>query len=54
MEQLALKSEIEGTRLGVDIERSVTEQQLRKDLEGARIKAQMQSQKPQTPPEQGE
>ena len=59
MEQLALKSEIEGTKLGVDIERSSTDQQFRQELEGTRLGAQMikdmiQAQKPQTPPKQGE
>ena len=55
MEQLALKSEIEGTKLGVDIERSVTDQQMRQDLEAARLATQlMQVQKQQTPPKQGE
>ena len=58
MEQLALKSEIEGTKLGVEIERSNTDQQFRQELEGTRLGAQMmkdmmQNQKPQTPPKKG-
>jgi hypothetical protein len=56
MENLALKSEIEGTKLGVDIERGQIDQQFRQELEGTRLGVQiaqsMQNQK--APPKQGE
>jgi hypothetical protein len=56
MENLALKSEIEGTKLGVDIERSQVDQQFKQELEGTRLGVQIaQSMRNQgTPPKKGE
>jgi hypothetical protein len=56
MENLALKSEIEGTKLGVDIERGQIDQQFKQELEGTRLGVQIAQsmQNRNTPPKQGE
>jgi hypothetical protein len=56
MESLALKSEIEGTKLGVEIERGQVEQQFRQELEGTRLGVQIAQgmQNQNTPPTKGE
>jgi hypothetical protein len=53
---LALKSEIEGTKLGVDIERGQIDQQFKQELEGTRLGVQIAQsmQNRNTPPKQGE
>jgi hypothetical protein len=56
MESLALKSEIEGTKLGVDIERGQIDQQFKQELEGTRLGVQIAQsmQNKNTPPTKGE